>query len=175
MEGIEWLKKVLELIIRNDKIGMITISDYISQNKTNFSTIKMNESSWGKGGHFEVWKNPEHGWIWSYINGSIKEFEKVLDTIPQPNEWEKRILKQIARELLLMEGSDWPFLLYTKQAKEYANQRFHHHHQRFLKLIWVAKDFKDKNRISISDLEKIEAIDSCFQEINIDYFRKKEI
>ena len=23
-----------------------------------------------------------------------------------------------------MEGSDWPFLLFTTQAKEYANQRF---------------------------------------------------
>ena len=73
-----------------------------------------------------------------------------------------------------MEGSDWPFLLYTAQAKEYANQRFHHHHQRFLKLIWAAKDFEDKNRIILRELEEIESIDSCFQEINIDYFRKKE-
>ena len=80
----------------------------------------------------------------------------------------------VARELILMEGSDWPFLLYTEQAKEYANQRFHHHHQRFLKLIWAAKNFADHNRISISELENYELIDSCFQEIKINYFRKKE-
>lgn len=73
-----------------------------------------------------------------------------------------------------MEGSDWSFLLYTEQAKEYANQRFHHHHQRFLKLIWAAKDFNEKNRITLEGLEETESIDSCFQEINIDYFRKKE-
>ena len=73
-----------------------------------------------------------------------------------------------------MEGSDWPFLLYTEQAKEYANQRFHHHHQRFLKLIWAAKDFNETNRISLSELEGIESIDSCFQEININYFKKIE-
>jgi len=171
-EGIDWLKKVFELIIQNRNVEMITISDYISKFKERFSIIRMKESSWGKSGDFRVWKNPEHDWIWPYINGSIKEFENVLKCHPDPNEWEKRILKQIARELLLMQGSDWPFLLYTEQAKEYANQRFHHHHQRFLKLIWAAKDFNNKERISLKELEDIESIDSCFQEINIDYFRK---
>ncbi|MFW9865339.1 MAG: 1,4-alpha-glucan branching protein domain-containing protein [Candidatus Thorarchaeota archaeon] len=173
MEGIDWVKKILELISKSDEIATIPISDYISLHKEKFSIIKMNESSWGKGGHFDVWKNPEHGWVWPYINGSIKSFENILNNYPKPNEWQERILKQIARELLLMEGSDWPFLLYTRQAKEYANQRFHHHHQRFLKLIWAAKDFNDKKRISLRDLEEIETIDSCFPNLNIDYFRKK--
>lgn len=151
---------------------MITISDYISKYKDNFSIIRIGESSWGEGGHFQVWKNPEHGWVWPYINGSIKEFENVLEVNPNPNNWERRILQQIARELLLMEGSDWPFLLYTKQAKEYANMRFHHHHQRFNRLIWQAKGFKDINRISLKTLEEIESIDSCFQNININYFKR---
>ncbi|UCD02446.1 MAG: DUF1957 domain-containing protein [Promethearchaeota archaeon] len=172
MEGILWSKKVFELIHNHKNIEMTTISDYISKFKDNFSVIKMGESSWGEGGHFQVWKNPEHGWIWPYINASVKEFENVLKDIPNPNDWENKIFKQIARELIIMEGSDWPFLLYTKQAKEYANQRFHHHHQRFNKLIWAVKDSNEKNRISIRELEEIESIDSCFKDININYFRK---
>jgi len=171
-EGVDWLKIVIELIQNNENIELITISDYLSQFKDNFSIIRMGESSWGEGGHFKVWKNPDHGWIWPYINGSIIEFEKVLENTPNYNDWEKRILQQIARELLLMEGSDWPFLLYTKQAKEYANQRFHHHHQRFNKLIWAAKDFSDNSRITLKALEEIESIDSCFQELELDYFRR---
>ncbi|TFF63644.1 MAG: DUF1957 domain-containing protein [Promethearchaeota archaeon] len=174
MEGIDWLKKVFELISKDKNIEMITFSDYIAKYKDLFSTIKMGRSSWGEGGQFQVWLNKEHGWIWPYINGSVKEFENVLDFNPDPNERETRIFKQIARELLLMEGSDWPFLLYTKQAKEYANQRFHHHHQRFNKLIWSAKDFQDKRRLSLQDLKQIEDIDSCFPDININYFRKIE-
>ncbi len=172
MEGIDWLKKIFELISSNNNIEMITFSEYVSQYKDDFSIIKMKESSWGEGGHFQVWKNQEHAWIWPYISGSIKELENVLKMNSNPTEWELRILKQIARELLLMEGSDWPFLLYTRQAKEYANQRFHHHHQRFLKLIWAAKDFSDKSRINLKALEEIESIDSCFQDLNIDYFKK---
>ncbi|MFX0144366.1 MAG: 1,4-alpha-glucan branching protein domain-containing protein [Candidatus Hodarchaeota archaeon] len=172
MEGISWLNNVFELIHNNENIELITMSDYISKFKDNFSVIKMKESSWGEGGHFQVWKNPEYGWIWPYINGSVKEFENVLELNYNLNEWAKRILQQAARELLLMEGSDWPFLLYTKQAKDYANKRFHHHHQRFNKLIWAAKDSNDKNRISLRELEEIESIDSCFQDLNINYFKK---
>ncbi len=173
MEGIPWLKKVFELLNDEQNVKMITFSDYISKNKDKFSIIKMKESSWGEGGHFQVWKNPEHGWIWPYINSSIVEFENILKLYPNPNESQQRILKQTARELLLMEGSDWSFLLYTKQAKDYANQRFHHHHQRFNKLIWAAKDLNDNNRLSVRELEEIESIDSCFHKINIDYFRAR--
>jgi len=173
MEGINWLKKIFELIYYHENIEMITISEYISKYKDGFSIIRMAESSWGEGGHFQVWRNPDHGWIWPYINSSIKELEKILEANPNPNDWEQRILKQATRELLLMEGSDWPFLLYTKQAKEYANQRFHHHHQRFNKLLWAAKNFNEKKRITLRELEEIESIDTCFQDINTDYFRKQ--
>ena len=172
-EGINWLKTIMEQINHQEKIEMITISEYVSQYKDKFSIIKMRESSWGEGGDFRVWDNPDHGWLWPYINGSVREFEEVLENNPKPNDWESRILKQIARELLLMEGSDWPFLLYTEQAKEYANQRFHHHHQRFLKMLWAAKNFEDSNRIKLKELEEIESIDSCFQDVNINYFKKR--
>ena len=173
MEGIDWLKRVFELIDTNEKVEMITISDYVSKYKAQFSTIKMKESSWGEGGHFQVWKNKEHGWIWPYINGAIKEFENVLEMHPNPDAWGKRIFNQTARELLLMEGSDWPFLLYTTQAKEYSNQRFHNHHQGFNKLIWAGKNLEEKFRISLADLEEMESRDSCFPDLNLNYFKKK--
>ncbi|TFG07703.1 MAG: 1,4-alpha-glucan branching protein, partial [Promethearchaeota archaeon] len=76
MEGVDWLKKVFEFLHENPNIEMKTFSDYVLEYKEKFSVIKMKESSWGMGGHFEVWKNPEHGWIWPYINSSIKEFEE---------------------------------------------------------------------------------------------------
>jgi len=173
-EGIDWLEKLFELIYFNDQVDMITISEFSKKYNDKFSTIKMKESTWGAGGHFQVWDDKEHRWIWPYINSSVKEFENVLSNIQNPNENEYRILSQLARELLLMEGSDWPFLLHTKQAKEYANERFHHHHQRLNKLIWQAKDFNDPSRLDYDELERIETIDSCFHDINLNYFRKNE-
>ncbi len=35
----------------------------------------------------------------------------------------------------------------------------------------TAKDFSDKTRISLRELEEIELIDSYFQNVNIDYFK----
>ncbi|MFX1238122.1 MAG: 1,4-alpha-glucan branching protein domain-containing protein [Promethearchaeota archaeon] len=173
MEGIDWLKLVFENINKNPNVEMITFSDYIKEHKDDFSTIRMKQSSWGEGGQFQVWENQEHGWIWPYINGSMKELESVLDNRVISNDWQERLLKQAARELTLMLGSDWPFLLYTQQAKDYANQRFHLHHQRFNKLIWAARDPKDKNRLSLHELEQIEDIDSCFEHIKLDYFLRQ--
>jgi 1,4-alpha-glucan branching enzyme len=44
------------------------------------------------------------------------------------------VLNQAARELLLLESSDWPFLVTTGQAREYAVQRFTAHVERFEQL-----------------------------------------
>lgn len=176
MEGIDWLKEVCKLINTKESLEMITFSDYLAKYKAQFSTIRMGKSSWGKGGYFEVWQNPKHGWIWPYINSSIREFEKVLENLNTNTigGWEMEVLQQTARELLLMEGSDWPFLLYTKQAKEYANKRFHHHHQRFNKLLWQAKNLGQRNRIAEQELNEIKSIDTCFPYLTIEYFKKSD-
>lgn len=170
-EGVDFLKEIFKLLARNENVKMITFSDYVKKFKEDFSVIRMQESSWGAGGHFEVWNHEKHRWTWPYINSSIKNFEDILKRQTQPTNYGLRVLKQIARELLLMESSDWEFLLYTEQAKEYANQRFHQHHQRFNKLIWQAKNFSEKNRISEDDLKEMEDKDSCFSDINLNYFR----
>jgi 1,4-alpha-glucan branching enzyme len=43
-------------------------------------------------------------------------------------------LNQAARELLLLQASDWPFLVTTGQAHDYAVQRFLLHVERFREL-----------------------------------------
>ena len=47
----------------------------------------------------------------------------------------EKVLNQAARELLLLQSSDWPFLITTGQAKEYAIQRFQQHVSRFDSLL----------------------------------------
>jgi len=53
----------------------------------------------------------------------------------EPTEDEEIVLNQAARELLLLESSDWPFLVTTGQAKEYAIERFTTHVERFEQLV----------------------------------------
>nr|MDO8111694.1 glycoside hydrolase family 57 protein [Candidatus Sigynarchaeota archaeon] len=176
-EGPAWIEAVYRRLLKDSQVQCLALDEYIEKYGDTFSTIKMQPSTWGLNGDFTVWQNPEHSWLWPYINGSTVDFENVLrtskETTGSSNPRESRIQSQMARELLLMEGSDWPFLLFTKQAKEYANQRFHNHHQRFNKLLWAAKNPSDLKRINAKDLKEMEDIDNPWPEIEIDAFRHR--
>jgi len=52
----------------------------------------------------------------------------------KPGGLEDRVLKQLARELLLAQASDWAFLMKTGTAKEYATKRTMDHLVRFNRL-----------------------------------------
>ncbi len=178
-EGPAFIGEVCRTLAHKSGISPVRLGDYADTHRDGFETIEMGPSSWGENGDFTVWKNPEHGWIWPLIDDCSRQMEQVLGGIEEagyvPDIRGVRILKQMARELLLMEGSDWPFLLYTEQAREYANQRFHHHHQRFLKLLWGARDLEDKNRVSDRDLTEMEDIDGVWGEIDYRNFRDRKV
>jgi 1,4-alpha-glucan branching enzyme len=153
------------------------LGDFIDRYRSAFSSIKMNPSTWGLNADFTVWQNPDHGWIWPYINTCSREMEQIITLLDNQGGpvvgRGQRILRQMARELLLLQGSDWPFLLFTAQAKEYANQRFHHHHQRFQKLLWAAKDPADLNRIKDSELQSMEDVDCLWADLDYNLFRPR--
>ena len=48
--------------------------------------------------------------------------------------WEDRVLRQMARELLLAQSSDWAFLMKTGTARQYAEKRTKDHLLRFSRL-----------------------------------------
>jgi len=173
-EGVAWLESVYRHLKQEDTVSLRSLSEYLDQYRDDLSTITMQPSTWGLNSDYTVWLNPEHGWIWPYINSSALKMEEILAQIHAADERGERILRQIARELLLMQGSDWPFLLFTTQAKEYANQRFHHHHQRFEKLIWAAGDLGDHKRLSETELSRIEDVDCPWQALDYNLFCRRE-
>jgi 1,4-alpha-glucan branching enzyme len=181
-EGVHWLEQVYRLLDKEKAVSLRGLGEYVDRYGGSFSTIIMQPSTWGLNSDYTVWQNPEHGWIWPSINASSREAEQVFREVRPNDDRGHRIMRQMARELLLMQGSDWPFLLFTTQAKEYANQRFHHHHQRFLKLIWAAKDLSDHGRLSEAALQQIEDVDNpwpdldwrLFQSDVVKHLRKKK-
>jgi 1,4-alpha-glucan branching enzyme len=58
-----------------------------------------------------------------------------VERFPQAAGPARHALDQAARELLLLQSSDWPFLISTGQAREYAVERFRSHLERFESLI----------------------------------------
>jgi 1,4-alpha-glucan branching enzyme len=78
----------------------------------------------------------------------------------------ERALKQLARELLLAQSSDWAFLMKTGTANDYATKRSRDHILRFTRLYEQIK----KREIDTKFLEDLESRDNLFPNINWKYF-----
>ena len=97
-------------------------------------TLHIPEGSWGSNGTHFTWDNGDTHWMWRPIHEAEARMEALAVKYTRASKDEKTVLSQTARELLLLESSDWPFLVTTGQAREYSIRRFSQHIERFDKL-----------------------------------------
>ena len=69
--------------------------------------------------------------MWLIIHDAERRMEQIVARYTNPDADARDVLRQLAREKLLLESSDWPFLVTTGQAREYAETRFKEHVERF--------------------------------------------
>ena len=133
--------------------------------------IDLPESTWGAGGHYKVWMNPQVEFMWPIIHRCETRMEALVKRFPEPpTELVGRALNQAARELLLLEGSDWPFLVTTGQAKAYAIDRFTEHVERFETLA----DALLAGAVTEELVSEIADIDNAFADIDYRDFRDRQ-
>ncbi|WP_110513401.1 1,4-alpha-glucan branching protein domain-containing protein [Herpetosiphon llansteffanensis] len=132
-EGVDWMREVLRRLAANPDIDLTTASEYIANNPPRES-LNLPESSWGSNGTHQTWLNPETEWMWPIIHAAEKRMEGLVAAYPQTDGDLAEALAQTARELLLLQSSDWPFLVTTGQAQDYATKRFNEHVDRFSQL-----------------------------------------
>ncbi|MEW5821435.1 MAG: DUF1957 domain-containing protein, partial [Cyanobacteriota bacterium] len=115
------------------------------------------------GGHFWVWQNHQTEWMWTIIHSA--EFRMESLAVNNKNESDPlrlKALNQAARELVLLQSSDWPFLITTWQARDYATDRFLEHKDHFEKLASMIEN----NQIDESFLSYLEDKDNPFNHID---------
>lgn len=137
-EGVDWLKEVIRQLSVSPDVELTTARDYLSAHPPT-EVVAIPESSWGAGGGHWTWLNPETEWMWPLIHAAERRMEKLAARWPNPDKEWAVLLAQVARELVLLESSDWPFLMSTGQAKEYASGRFQQHLARFNHLAAAAE------------------------------------
>ena len=161
-EGIRWMQKVLEKLPLSG-VEPVSLGAHISENPPT-QMISLPESSWGAGGDHRIWLNNDTVWIWKDIHSAEKWMEQAATTY-KDREDVRELLKQAARELLLMESSDWEFLITTFQARDYGVLRFKEHLDRFNSL----KNAVEGN--GTADLHGIQQIDNLFPELDISVYK----
>jgi 1,4-alpha-glucan branching enzyme len=167
-EGVTWIKEVIRKLRTYTAVTMQTASEYLDSNPPK-SAIELPESSWGAGGHWQVWLNNDTEWMWPIINESERTMQELALQQTSNGALSTRAFNQAARELFLLESSDWPFLVTTGQAKQYAIERFNEHHERFKSLVGMI----NSGQIEESKLAEIEDIDNCFPEVSKSMFAPK--
>jgi 1,4-alpha-glucan branching enzyme len=130
-------------------------SEYLAAHPTH-QLVEPAASTWGENGHLAVWLDPSNSWIYPQLQSATDNMTQLAqqqaNTVVRqsrkrsglPNQapagdapclpLADRVLKQLARELLLAQSSDWAFLMKTGTAREYATQRTIDHLARFNRL-----------------------------------------
>ncbi|ADT85134.1 1,4-alpha-glucan branching protein [Thermococcus barophilus] len=173
-EGVKWLGRVLELM-SEEGIETTAISRFLESYRGERYEIELPEGSWGMYGTHYTWWNPEVEWMWEHIHKAEDRMVALVSKYLHEHEFGDRVLEQLGRELLLIESSDWPFLITTGQAKEYGKRRLLEHANVFHRLANALEEyFKSGEFREVEFLEEIEKKDNPFHPINIEVYVSEE-
>lgn len=176
-EGPLWLEHVARIFAREEvPVDLINCSAYLDRYPSK-GYLGLKEGSWGKNGTNEVWLNPDTSWTWTHIYPA----ERYVREVATAGRWKdgatgERIAKQLCRELLLLESSDWQFLITTEAARDYAEERFLTHVDQFNEVKTAWEEFSSTGALSRSaetSLAAIEQRDSIFADIDPGLWKKQ--
>ncbi|HEV2455595.1 MAG TPA: 1,4-alpha-glucan branching protein domain-containing protein, partial [Verrucomicrobiae bacterium] len=177
-EGVDFLNFFARKLVHDQKIvELITPAEYLRRHPTN-QIATPSGSTWGEEGYLRAWLNDKNEWIVPHLqiaqdrmSEMAAEFQK-----PQPQgsahrsskaeELKFRALRQAARELLLAQSSDWPFILRADTSPDYARRRVKEHLLRFIAL----HDQLTSTSIDEKWLQEVESRDNIFPEASWQYW-----
>jgi len=177
-EGPKFLKGVLKHVCDSDKIDLTFLGEDLDRRKPT-GVVSIPEGSWGEGNHHYIWLNKHNDWTWSHIYESeakMCELARFWAENPDRRTSElEDVIKQAARELMLMSSSDWQFLISTFAARDYAELRLSEHYEDFKRMSVLADKLIAGDTISDGEWQYYRdcAIrDSLFEELEIEWFAK---
>lgn len=132
-EGPDFLEAVIRAVVECDDLELRTPGEVIA-NGGEWEACEPVASTWGKGGHLGVWLGPENEWVQRALAETSPGFPATIRRFAGTPETD-RVLHQAARELLLAQASDWPFILHTGTSPDYAAGRVHGHLESFTRLL----------------------------------------
>ncbi|HVF10996.1 MAG TPA: 1,4-alpha-glucan branching protein domain-containing protein [Abditibacteriaceae bacterium] len=176
-EGPDWLYRALKKLWQDPEIDLTTGGRYLDQNPPT-KVISLPEGSWGEGGFHYIWLNPDNVWTWREIYACEKEMTRLARQYGETtNPKLREIVEQCGRELLLMESSDWQFLISTVAARDYAELRCAGHINVFQMLAAMGDRIGAGEVMSEGDrvfLQAAQQRDSCFQDVPLKLWAQVE-
>lgn len=162
-EGVYWLEVTLRSMASCSSFRMTTPSAYLEANPPGRSA-RLLETTWGTGKDASTWLNPGTGWMWEEL-AAVEEKLFELSGEHRGGRLAARALAQLQREALLLESSDWQYMVAKERAKEYSIERFQTHLERF-KTVAGALERGELEKEE-SRLAEIEEVDNPFSPLDL--------
>jgi len=165
-EGPEFLDYFIRKTYYDQQlIRLTTPGEYLCAHPTH-QVARPSPSSWGEEGYLKVWLNETNEWIQPHLSVAQERMTELAQRYPKASGLTERALKQAARELLLAQSSDWPFILRTGTSPDYARRRVKDHLLRFIAL----HEQLTATQIDAEWLGRVEAMDNIFPEVDYRYW-----
>jgi len=172
-EGPLFIYHVIKWVNSDPEIRTETCSEYMKRVPP-AADVFLPESSWGSGYNSSTWINEEIGWLMD------KEIDAELDMKDLAREFFYtvdpeliKILKQCSRELMLLQSSDWKFMITNWSTRDHAERRAVEHFNDFKRLAKMARDYGRGNWVEQEDwvfLGDCMARDRLFPDIDFKWF-----
>lgn len=161
-EGTEFIYHVLKKTALESKyVSLVTPSDYLDY-YPGIQEAVPSASSWGANGYSEVWLNDTNAYMYPHMHKAAERMIQLADSFPESDGLLRDALNQAARELMLLQSSDWAFIMKMGTTVGYAKKRVKDHTFRFTKLY---EDIMNGN-INEPWLREVERRDNIFPEMD---------
>lgn len=171
-EGPRFLGAVLRELAARKRVTARTAPDELDARDPGL-VIQIPEGSWGDGGGHSVWLNDDTAWTWPMIYEIEARFLGLLAARTGAHPEEERLLVQMARENMLLQASDWQFLITTGSAADYASERFIGHYnnaKRLADYVDMVRSGMPLNLERMEDVANLESMNRLFPDLRLDFW-----
>jgi 1,4-alpha-glucan branching enzyme len=173
-EGPTWLYHLIKWINTDPNLSTVTVSEYLEKNPA-YNWVNLPESSWGANFDNSTWINPHVAWVWERVYQAEREIQAIARKMAGRTDAPLlRIGRQLIRELMLLQSSDWEFMITNDSTKDHAEARVLFHHEDFKRLAKMAWDYLFGVPIATSDWDMLthrETINSLFPDPEMEWYR----
>ena len=132
-EGVDFLSALFRALPRHPSVQPATASQHVAHARTD-AGVALAPGSWGANGDFSMWMNDGVQWTWERLWPLEEQFWEIAPAaLADPAR--HAILAQAARSLLLLQSSDWQFIISTGEVADYAERRFTEHAEETARLL----------------------------------------
>jgi 1,4-alpha-glucan branching enzyme len=172
-EGPGFLRDVIFTLAHQGKVTLATLEEALRDFAPD-KVVRLPEGSWGEHGNHSVWLNDQTRWMWEIEHRAENRLMRLLKELRWRTDIAVRqMLVRSARELLLLQASDWPFVVHSKGAVDYGIQRFSGHATRFDRATAIAARIargEAMTRLDCVQIAEMDAHDSVFADLDLEAF-----